>query len=138
MSDSLKKAKETLESGGHSLVIIRDGLPFCSSLEGIRPLLTLLAGDRAAFKGAFAADKVIGKAAAMLFVYGGVREVYGSIVSEHAKAVFDKAEVTCEYGKIVPYIINRAGDDICPMEKRVLRIEEPEEAYLMLTGKGIL
>lgn len=138
MSDSLKKAKEALESGGHSLVIIRDGLPFCSSLDGIRPLLTLLAEDPGVFTGAFAADKVIGKAAAMLFVYGGVREVYGSIVSEHAKAVFDKAGVPCECGKVVPYIINRAGDDMCPMEKRVLEIKEPEEAYLVLTERNIM
>ena len=129
MTDTLNKAKDLLQSGEHSLVFIRDGKVISSSLNGIRPLMTMLAEDPQAFRGASVADKVIGKAAALLLIYGGVSEVYGGILSERAKTVLENAGVTSEYGQLVPYIVNRAGDGKCPMENKVLDLDDPEEAY---------
>ena len=36
------------------------------------------------------------------------------------------------FGTQVPNIINRAGTDICPVEKLTAGTESPDEAYLMI------
>lgn len=52
------------------------------------------------------ADIVIGKAAAMLLIYGKVHKIYTRLISEHAIAILDKYHITYEYDKKVPYIMN--------------------------------
>ena len=85
--------------------------------------------DPDCLRGASAADKVIGKAAALLFVYGGIRQVYAGVISTPALEVFQQYGVVCEYGTLVDRIQNRKGDGLCPMETRAMTLTLPEEAY---------
>ena len=48
--------------------------------------------------------------------------------------VLRRADVEVSFGKEVPNIINRAGTDICPVEKLTGGVESPDEAYLMIKG----
>ena len=89
--------------------------PYVSEYKGIRPIMEFLKKGES-LKGAYIADKVIGKAAAFLMVYGGAVSVYARVISGAAKDVFSKAGVCCEFEKEVPYIINRKDDGICPVE----------------------
>jgi hypothetical protein len=75
------------------------------------------------------ADKVIGKAAALLMVYAGVKEVFTPTISDPAVEVFEKHNVKITYDKVVERIINRTGDGLCPMESLCLNVENPEEAF---------
>jgi len=79
-------------------------------------------------KGFSAADKIAGKAAAMLFALAGVKEVYACIMSEQAVEVFLKYGVLYSCDTLVPTIVNRAGTGLCPMEQAVKDIEEPSDA----------
>ena len=68
-------------------------------------------------------------------VKGGVKEIYADIISSHALDVFEKYKVKTYYGNLVEYIINRDKTGMCPMEKAVLEVDEPNTAYDVLKKK---
>ena len=113
----------------HSLVVFKNGEKSVYNGKGIRPLVDYLETDD--LEGAYVADKVIGKASALLLVYGGVKEVYTPLMSKPAKKVFKRNHIKYNADKVVDEIINRAGTDICPMEKKVRNIDDPKTAYEM-------
>ncbi|WP_312642088.1 DUF1893 domain-containing protein [Hydrogenoanaerobacterium sp.] len=125
----LETAKATLQEQDASCVAVKNDVVSLSHERGIKPIVQWLAQDETFFKGAYVADKVIGRAAALLLVYGGVKELFAGVLSEPAAAVLAEHGVAYEYGKLVPHIINRTGDDMCPMERRALSITLPEQAY---------
>ena len=58
-------AKQMLQMGGYSLVVCTKECVFVTEDGGIRELLSLV--DENQWQGATAADRIVGKAAAMLF-----------------------------------------------------------------------
>lgn len=106
-----------------------------STKQGIAPILELMQLKIHFLNNASVADKVIGKAAALLLIKAGIKELYAGIISEHAVKVLEQNGITVQYDTIVPYIINRRGDGMCPMETTVLEINSPEEAYTALQEK---
>lgn len=122
-------AKDKLAEGEYSCVLVRDEEIIMTSYDkGIKPLLHKLLEDESALQAAALADKVIGKAAALLTIYAGIKSVYAHVMSDCAKAILDKKGIKVEYNRIVPYIMNQDGTDKCLMEKLVDDIEDPEEA----------
>ena len=111
----------------HSLVVIKEGKTEVYDGRGIKPLVDYVRNKD--FERAYAGDKVIGKAAALLFVYGGAKYVYTPLISKPAVEVFKKHSVKYSADRVVDNIKNRKGDDLCPMEKKVSSIDGPEEAY---------
>ena len=85
--------------------------------RGVKDLFNLLHNDKALLDGAFIADKVVGKGAAALMIAGGVKVVYADVMSRAALSLFQHHGLEVEYGLLVDNIINRAGTDICPVEK---------------------
>lgn len=140
MTEKMKLAKETLEqSGAACAAVTREGKILYSHENGIRPVLSWLAQDAGLLKGACAADRVVGKAAALLMIYGGVSEIYAQVMSGPAAEFLRKNGVAFSFGKQVPYILNDDGTDLCPMEKRCAGVDSPAEAYEMfgsVAGKG--
>lgn len=130
MNDRLRRAVEQLETSGASCVILSEnGEARQSDAIGIKPLMTELRVRKDAFRGCVIADKVIGKAAALMAMLGGADAVYGKIMSENAKEFLEKQKMEYAYGEIVPYIENRTRDGRCPMEETVLHIDSPSEAF---------
>ena len=118
------------ELGSHTCVVrTADGEILTSDERGVRPPLLWLRADPSMLQGAAVSDKVIGKAAALLFCYGGARSIYAGMMSEAARDFLDAQGVAYEYERLVPAILNRAGMDLCPMERRALGIEDPGEAF---------
>lgn len=105
-----------------------------SHIPGVRQLMEL-ARDGFDLSGGFVADRVVGKAAALLMVGMGARRVYAETLSRPAYEIFEKHGVDVLYRSLVAVIINRAGDDICPMEKTVLGTDDPHTAYTLLAEK---
>ena len=112
-----------------SCVIVRNGEVLTSGLFGIKPLMQHLRVDRRFFEGAIIADKVIGKAAAMLLVDSGIAEIYGAVMSESAAELLKACGIPFGYGELVPMIENRTHDGMCPMEQTVLNLTEPADAF---------
>ncbi len=130
--DLLAKAVRRLEENDATFVAVKDGWTFESHDRGVAPIMKLLSEDPDSFREAVVADKVIGKAAALLLCYAGIKGLYAKTISTHAISVLKDQGVPYECGQTVPYIINRAGDGMCPMEELVLNVTTPEEAYLIL------
>lgn len=126
---SLEKAKSILLSSASTIAVVSDGEVFTSQERGVKPLLFLLKEKKEFLKGASVADKVIGKAAALLMVLGEIKEVHTLIISEPAIKVFEKHNIPCFYDKKVTRIVNRTGDGLCPMETLCLDVDEPKEAF---------
>lgn len=120
-------AKQLLTDAGYTCVICRGDDIRTSEKRGVSPLIELL-DNKADVRGYSAADKAVGKAAAMLFVLLGVSEIYAAIMSRSAKKILDEYGIKYSCGEEVEYIINRKKDGMCPMEKAVMDIDDPAEA----------
>lgn len=126
--NQMELLKKELDNGA-CCAVYHDGKIFVSKERGIRPLLFWLEDNPELLRDSLAADKVIGKAAALLFVYGGIRQVFTRVISEPAEQVFLQYGVQVQSDVRVKAIRNRAGDGLCPMEQRALPLDSPEEAY---------
>ncbi|MBQ3295861.1 MAG: DUF1893 domain-containing protein [Erysipelotrichaceae bacterium] len=124
--------KEILEDKNCSIVASNGYISFD---PGIRPVIDRLNEDLYYFKDLSVADKIIGKASAMLLSLSGVKEAYAAVLSKAGQEIFEKYGVTYQYGKLVDYIINRNGDGMCPMEMTVKDIDDLKEAYEALNRK---
>ncbi len=121
---------------GNSCVLLRDSTPvYQSCARGIRPLLDAIdAGIDA--RGLTAVDKIVGKAAAMLYLYMGVTRVYAEVMSDAARDALTARGVDCFCRVRTDKIVNRRGDDLCPMEKTVAEIDDPVAALGALRKKA--
>ena len=132
MMTDMERARAALEAGGVSCALCRGGRVTSSEQTGIRPLIGGLTADPDALRGVAVADKIVGRAAALLFVYGGVRTVYAAVLSDGAAEVLAAHGVETTCGERAPYIRNRANTGPCPMEERVRGIDDPAAAFAAL------
>lgn len=130
----LNRAKKLLASGGYTCVLVRGEEVITCTSRGVAPLVDLIA-DGKDLTGFTAADKVVGKAVAMLAVYAGIRAVYADNMGKSAVETLTAHGVEFSYGTLADRIINRDGTDICPMEKTVERISSPQTAYEAVRAK---
>lgn len=127
MKTNVKKAIEILNKGEYTCVLCGEDTVYTSMERGVKPLLDWL-DDHKEFKGFCAADKVVGKAAAFLYVLLGVETVYAPVMSRGAIDILERYDIRFFYDCSADKIINRAGTGICPMEETVWDISNPEEA----------
>ncbi len=125
----LEMAKTNLV--GHTICLCKDGNILFSERRGIAPMMNFIA-DGIDLVDYCVADLVVGKAAAMLFVKCGIKQVFAKTLSQSGKKMLEKHGITCEYETLAEKIINRNGTDICPMEKAVSDIDDINEAYAIL------
>lgn len=124
-NNDLERAKEIFGFGKYTCVLCKGEEILTSTECGVKPLLQWLDGE-ISVKGFSAVDKVVGKAAAFLYVLLEVKEVYASVMSEGASDVLSKYGICSGYNVSAKEIINCKG--ICPMEQAVNGIDIPEQA----------
>lgn len=127
MKTDLEKAIGRLHEGPYTCVLCKEEELYTSTERGVKPLLDWLDGE-VDVKGFSAADKVVGKAAAFLYVLLGVKEVYASVMSEAAMYTLERNGLAFQCDISVKNIINRAGTGYCPMEEAVRDLSVPSEA----------
>ncbi len=127
MNENTKKALNVLNEGNYTLVIFDGQTVKTDNRRGIKPLLEL-AENNVSLKGNYAADKVVGKAAAYLYVILEVSEVYASVISKPALEVLNNYGVRCEYNTLTDFIKNRDNTGFCPMETAVMYAVSPNDA----------
>lgn len=130
----LIKAKEILRSEGCTCAMCREDDVYTTTGRGVKPLVAWLESEES-FKDFCAADKVVGKATAFLYVLLGVKAVYACVISKSALQVLTEHHVAAEYDELVENIINRQGDGICPFEAAVLDVTQPSAAYETIRRK---
>lgn len=127
--------KTSLLGEGCTCVIYNDKtIVFSSKDTGIKPLLYIIESG-IDVRGCRAADKIVGRAAAMLYSYMEVTSVYAQVMSEGALAFLTENSIQAQYDTLTKQIINRKGDDICPMEKAVENVVSPYAALACLKNK---
>ncbi len=129
----LEKAKNIL-SQGHSVVAISGENAYISDGKGISPLIQFI-DNNTSLENFSVADKIVGKAAAMLFVKLKVNKLYAEVLSEAGEKILQKYKIQYSFNTKTDKIINRAGNDICPMEKCVSNIDDIEQAYQTLKNQ---
>lgn len=126
----LEIAKKRLKGKDLTLAIVKNSeITFEAVSHGISGFLEALEklGDRV--EGASVADRVVGRAIALLCVYAKVKAVYAMILSKKARAIFEKYAVYHELDSLVESVLDTDGVTLCPFEKLATRISNPAEAY---------
>ena len=62
-------------------------------------------------------DRIVGNAAALLLKKAYCEEICSPLGSEIAARTLNAQGIKYRFYRTVPYIMNKAGDDFCPMEK---------------------
>lgn len=112
---------------GDEIVVCRD--------RGVKPLLKMVAEGRS-LKGFSVADKVVGKAPALLYAVLGPEAVFSPVMSWTGRAVLLAAGIFVSHDVLVPHISNRAKSGQCPMDESVTNIWEPYEAVGVLEERA--
>lgn len=128
----IEKAKALLREKNATLVAVNKGEIYVSHERGVAPILNKIDENPQLLRGASVADKVIGKAAAMLLVKYGVAEIHAVLVSEKALDYLKGKPTKTTYDTAVDHIINRDKTDMCPMEKCVLSTDDEDEAEALI------
>ena len=132
--NDLEKAKEVLGGNEYSCVLYKGEVNYTSMQRGIAPLVQWIE-EKKDLAGFSAADRIVGKAAAMLYILLGVKAVYAPVMSEKAYEVLSGRGIRAAYDTLVPAIINREGTGSCPMELTVADIGDPAQAFTALKKK---
>lgn len=129
MNNYLKKLDE-----GSNLIIIKNRKTiFSSDKNGMFPLLEAIENvGLPKLANSIVVDKMVGKAAALIFCYFKAKKVYTKIISLKGKAVLEKFNIKYFSEKIIPDILNKTETDVCPFEKTVSDVNDPVEGYKKL------
>ena len=134
MSD-IERARAILtENAALTCAFVRGEERFTSTERGVKPLLALLDGGKP-LQGFSCADRVVGRAAALLYVLLGAEEVYAEVLSRSGEEVFKAHKTTYGYDVFTERIVNRAGTGFCPMELATEGISDPQEALHAIRKK---
>ena len=131
---NLEKAESVLASDEYTCAMCKDGKIYTSKERGIKPLVVWLQSSTD-FNGFSAADKVVGKGAAFLYVLLGINAVYAHIISIPALELLKRHNINVKFDIITDNIINRKGNGICPFEEAILNIDNAEAAYVAILNK---
>lgn len=129
--NDLLNARRILEEESCTCVLCLGEAFVTSHRRGVAPLLELLESGRR-FAGWSAADKVVGKATAMLYRLLGVKTVWAKVISESALTALQQGGIEAQWEQRVPHIVNRTGDGRCPMETATAHTDDPHEALLSI------
>lgn len=130
----MEQAKAILENGGYTCVLRQGDILLTSHLRGVAPLLGWLDAGAVA-PGFVAADKVVGRATAYLYCLLGAKAVYAGVISDGALEVLAQHGIRVQWEHRVPYIRNRTGDGMCPMEAATADSHTPQQALAAIRAK---
>lgn len=130
-------AKHLLNEGGFTFAAVGSDRTITFTQRGIKPLLGMT-DCKTDLRGFSAADKVIGKAAALLYVLLMPEEIYTRVISRPALEVLDNNNISIKYDILTQAVRNRDNTGFCPMETAVRNTDVPEEALELIRRQLIM
>jgi len=106
----------------------RGKIIFRSKKPGIKGLIDFIKKYGSRFKDLIVFDKIVGQGVALLAAYLKTKEVYGKTGSKLAVKTLKKFKIKFYFKKIVPKILNKKRDNLCPIE-RLSSKKIPKEFY---------
>ena len=134
---ALSSYLKVLEESGKNLLVFSGGeVVFSSDEGGIAPLLEAIdAIGREGLGDLVTADRIVGRAAVLLNVYLGAREVHAVLISAGAKGLLLERGIPFEFREETDAIKMRDGVIFCPFERLVQGVSDPLEAYDRIRAK---
>ncbi len=132
--DNLEKAKKLLCEGGFTCVVCDDLNVHTSTMRGVAPLLKWL-DEGMSLQGFSAADKVVGKGAAYLYILLEVKEIYADVISRPALETLKNHNIPTSYTILTEAVRNRDNTGLCPIETAVINIDNPHDALAAIRNK---
>ncbi len=117
------------------MVVERSGRLHRARGPGLQPLVAHLRDHAPVLEGALVFDKIVGLAAALLLVFGRVRELWTPVASSGGLRVLVTHRIPFRVQKLISYVPNAAGDAPCPFET-LARQKTPDELYAHLVRAG--
>ena len=128
--NDLETAKTLLTQRELTLIIVKNGETlYETKSHRISGFLNAMDECGVKLENAAVADKIVGKAVALLCVCSGITAVYAETLSVKAKDFFEKQGIVLEWRELVDNILNDKKDDVCPFEKEAANITNPKKAY---------
>jgi len=134
LRQKLKDLINRLDKEESNLLILKDcEIIYSSKEDGMAPLLEAI--ERLGLEklvNSTVVDKIVGKAAALLIAYFKAEEVYTKLLSRSAIEVLKAHGISYAAQRVIDYIRSKDDKGVCPFEKMVLKIEDPQEGYKKL------
>jgi hypothetical protein len=128
--NDLETAKTSLLQKQLTLVIVKnEQVLYETQFHRISGFLTAIEQLKEKMAEAVVADKVVGKAVALLCVYSKVNSVYAETLSEAGREILEKNRIHVEWNVLVDVILDDKKQDLCPFEKEALNISDAKEAF---------
>ncbi len=128
--NDLEIAKTLLCKKRLTLVIVKNGKTlFETEFHRISGFLNAIEQQDRNLHDASVADRVVGKAVALLCVYAKVKEVYAETLSIEGKYVLQQRGISVESKELVNTILDDRRQDLCPFEKEAGDISDPKVAF---------
>lgn len=131
---NLEKAKKLLAECGYTCVLCSHSDTRTSHLRGVAPLLGWLDEGKTLDQYS-AADKVVGKGAAYLYILLKIKELYADVISVPAYNTLKQYGIPVTFQSMTQAIKNRDRTGFCPIETAVMDIDNPHTALTAIRRK---
>jgi len=129
----LENAKKRLNDNDLKLCIVKcDKSIFETMAPGISGFLEAIERFEEKLNGASIADRVVGKAIALLCIYARIKGVYALTLGKEAKTVLEENATYVRWDNLVDSILRKGKDETCIFEKAVTEISNPHDGYIRL------
>jgi formylmethanofuran dehydrogenase subunit E len=133
--EDLKTAKNRLTNNNVNLCIMKGGkILFESRSHGVAGFLKAVEKHEGNLEGSCIADKIVGKAIALLCVHFKIGAVYADTLSRPAETVFERFSLYAEYGSLVDNVLDAKRTSLCPFEQLIRNVLDPDDAYKKLVN----
>ena len=131
--NDLEIAENELKTKGLTLVIVKKGeLIFKTKDHKIAGFLSAIEKFGRSLEDSSIADRVVGKAIALLCVYAKVKAIYAVVISTKAKKVLEQNQISHEWTSIVNEILDSETNQVCPFEMKAISMSDTEYTYFEL------
>lgn len=120
-----EKAKELLYAENYTCVFTDGSELYTSTRRGVSPLLYRY-DSGTDYTGWSAADKVIGRGAAFMYILLGIKDIYVKVISRPSLELLKSHGIEVEYDSMVPAIKNRNNTGFCPIESCVKDVADSD------------
>ncbi len=128
--NDLEMAKTLLIQKQLTLIILKNGeILYETKSRRISGFLNAIEQCGRNLKNATVADKIVGKAIALLSVYSNINAVYAETLSVKARDFLKENRITVVWKELIDNIMDDKKQDICPFEKEAEDIVNPKDAY---------
>ena len=135
-ANAIELSQEVIDkakSPENAFMVYKDGELFVSTDKTLTPVLEYLETNEN-MKDAFVFDRTVGKAEALLYVYGKARFVYGETMSIPAQKMLIRHRIQIKTSRLVGEILTPDNRDARPCDKAVEKIKKPKQAYELFTS----